>query len=148
METIHFASYGGIFFRKSQAFMKAAFKKIGLSFVDSIVLINVCEHPEIIQDQIAANLALDAAAVARSLKQMEADGLVTREIDENNQRTKKVHATAKGKKSKVYIDTVMKRWNEHALEGFTEAEKKSVIAGLLRLSRNVSSVDMDTLLRE
>ena len=29
----HFASYGGVFFRKSQSYMTAAFKEVGLSFL-------------------------------------------------------------------------------------------------------------------
>jgi DNA-binding MarR family transcriptional regulator len=129
----HFASYGGVFFRKSQAYMKAAFKEFGFSFVEAIVLINVCENPGIIQEKIAYNLALDDAAVARSLKQMESRGLLRREIDPGNQRTKKVHVLPEGCKYKMEMDRIMERWNAILLDGLPEHEIDCIVSALQQL---------------
>ena len=144
----HFASYGGFFFRKSQSYMKAAFKELGISYVDSIVLINVCEEPGIIQEKIGENLALDNAAVARSLKTMEQDGFVTRVIDVNNQRTKKVSPTQKGIDTKELVDVAMTHWNSKMLAGISESEQDVIISSLRTLRNQTMNIDMDEVLRE
>lgn len=144
----HFASYGGVFFRKSQTFMKAAFKDLGFSFVEAIVLINVCENPGIIQEKIAYNLALDDAAVARSLKQLESRGLLRREIDLDNQRTKKVYAQPEGSRSKQDMDRIMDYWNELLLEHSSPQEIESMITTLRTLRQNALDINIEQAIQK
>lgn len=142
----HFSSYGGVFFRKSQAYMTAAFKKMGLSFLEGIILINVCENPGTIQEQIAYNLALDVAAVARCLKQMESRALLRREIDVHNQRTKKTYATDLGNVNKETLDAIMQQWNEVLFEGLTDEEINEMINALFKLREISIKIDTNQVL--
>lgn len=143
----HIASYGGIFFRKSQAYIKASVKPYGISFVDTVVLINVCENPGIIQEKIAYNLALDDAAVARSLKHLESLDLVERTIDEANQRTKKVTVRPKGEKLKVRIDEIMLHWNNMFFEGFDSIDHDNIVKALFLLRERALEVNVDQAVR-
>ncbi|MDR2751486.1 MAG: winged helix DNA-binding protein [Clostridiales bacterium] len=142
----HFSSYSGVFFRKTQAYMKLAFKRLGLSFLEAIVLINVCDNPGIIQEGIANNLALDDAAVARSLKQMETGGLVRREVDESNMRTKQVYATAEGESCKKEIDFAMDHWNSIIFKNATPEEQENIVTALRRLQYKALEIDLDEAL--
>ncbi|PXX46381.1 DNA-binding MarR family transcriptional regulator [Hungatella effluvii] len=142
----HFASYGGVFFRKSQTYMTAAFKEMGLSFLEGIILINVCENPGAIQEQIAYNLALDVAAVARCLKQMESRTLIRREIDVNNQRTKKTYATDLGSVNKETLDTIMQQWNNALFESLTDEEVHNIVNTLLKLREISIKIDTNLVL--
>jgi DNA-binding MarR family transcriptional regulator len=144
----HFASYGGVFFRKSQTYMKAAFKGMGLSFVEAIVLVNVCENQGIIQEKIAHNLALDDASVARSLKQMEKKKLVHRETNINNQRAKLVTPLPGGLKQKKLIDKAMDHWNDILLKEFSEVERECIVNSLYQLREKAIKINVDEVLKE
>lgn len=143
----HFASYGGVFFRKSQSYMKVAFKNLGLSFVEGIVLINACENPGIIQEKIAFNLALDDASVARSLKQMEQSGLVSRRVDEQNQRTKMVFPEPAGTALKHQVDAVMEHWSATLLESFSAREQDEMVRVLQILREKSLTVSVEEAIR-
>ena len=58
-------SFAGVYYRKIQIYMKKAFKQLGISFDEGIILQNVNYNPGTTQDTIADNLALDTAAVAQ-----------------------------------------------------------------------------------
>ena len=91
-----FNSFAGVYYRKIQIYMKRAFKQLGISLDEGIVLPYVMGNPGTTQDSIADSLVLDAAAVARSLKALEQKGYLTRVIDENNQRRKLVTISPEG----------------------------------------------------
>lgn len=128
--------------------MKAAFKKIGFNFIDGIVLINSCENPGIIQDQIAFNLALDNAATARSLKQLESQHYVRRELDQSNLRVKRVYPEPAGIEQKKKIDEIMDMWSFAMLEDFNEKEKDCILHSLRALQNKAIHINIDALLSD
>ncbi|MFC6253647.1 MarR family winged helix-turn-helix transcriptional regulator [Secundilactobacillus hailunensis] len=136
----------GVFSRKTQAFMKAVIKKMGLKEVDAIILINVQENPGIIQDQIGHNLSVDNAMVARSLKRMEADELIKRVVDENNQRTKQVYIEPAGTKYVTQITDEMQFWDSIILEGLSDQEKTTLAANLVALKDRAEQIDIEAVL--
>lgn len=136
----------GVFSRKTQAFMKAVIKKMGIKEVDAIILINVKENPGIIQDQIGHNLSVDNAMVARSLKRMEADGLIKRVVDKNNQRTKQVYIEPAGTKYVTKIIDEMQFWDSIILEGLSDQEKTALAANLAGLKKRAEQIDIEAVL--
>ena len=101
MHTIHFGRWFGSLYRKTQTYMKESFKTLGLGFSDSIVLVTVCIHEGISQDEISSRLAIDKAVTAKSVKNLESKGLITREVNSANQRIKKVFPTSAGLATKA-----------------------------------------------
>ena len=99
-----------------------------------------------IQEQIAYNLALDVAAVARCLKQMESRALLHREIDMQNQRTKKTYATDLGIENKRILDRMMQRWNKVLFAGLADEEIDSVVHALHKLREIAIKIDISAVL--
>jgi len=126
--------------------MKKAFKQLGISFDEGIVLQNVYYHPGTTQDEIARSLVLDTAAVARSLKALEQKGYLTRVIDENNQRRKLVTITAGGVELVRRINGAMHAWDSAVFSAYDDAEDARIINGMRSLQEQASSVDIASVL--
>lgn len=60
-------------------------------------LFEIYHQKEINQEKIASRCNINKGAVARSIKKLEDEGLIKREIDDNNRRQNKVSLTSKGK---------------------------------------------------
>lgn len=148
IKNIHFGSYYGSFYRRTQFFMREVFNKFELNFTDGIILNFIHEHPGVIQDDIAHNLSLDKAAVARSLKTLEKQGFLTRDINENNQRTKIVLPSKNSIKYKKAFDKAMILWNQQMMQDLTEQEQELVIVIMEKMKTRAISADMEILLKE
>lgn len=148
IKNIHFGSYYGSFYRRTQFFMREVFNKFELNFTDGIILNFIHEHPGVIQDDIAHNLSLDKAAVARSLKTLEKQGFLTRDINENNQRTKIVLPSKNSIKYKKAFDKAMILWNQQMMQDLTEQEQELVIVIMEKMKNRAISADMEILLKE
>lgn len=141
-----FNSFAGGYYRIIQVYMKKAFKLLGISFDEGIILQNVHYNPGTTQDQIAENLILDAAAVARSLKVLEQKGLVSRVTDEKNQRRKLVTISPAGAELVNHMNSAMGAWDEAVFSDYDNAELIRVVNGMKSLYTKASSVDISSVL--
>lgn len=145
MDKVHWGMPGGVYFRKSQSFLKFALKKIDLTFNEGIILINVCENDKINQEQIANNLALDRSVVTRGLKLLEKKNLVTRKIVDNNERMKLVSATSQGVKMNEQISRFVAEWNELFFEPFSPEQTEVIKETLVLLRDRSLDIDLDKI---
>ena len=120
---------------------------MGFSFLESIVLVNVCENPGTTQELIAHNLALDVAAVARSLKQMEDRKLIRRKIDPNNQRAKMIHALQKGEIAKKEMDRITDYWNSLLFSDYSQQELEEISIVLQKIQKKAVDIDVDQVVQ-
>lgn len=141
-----FNSFAGVYYRKIQIYMKKAFKQLGISFDEGIVLQYVLHNPGTTQDSIADSLVLDTAAVARSLKSLEQKGYLTRVIDENNQRRKLVTISPPGEALALRINGAMQAWDSAVLSDYDESEAERIISGMRSLQEHASAVDIAAVL--
>lgn len=72
-------------------------------------LFEISHKKEINQDKIASRCTIDKGTVARSVKKLEDNDLVKREVDEKNRRQKKVSLTNKGEET---LNQAIKLLNE------------------------------------
>lgn len=145
MDKVHWGMPGGVYFRKSQSFLKLALKKRDLTFNEGIILINVCENDKINQEQIANNLALDRSVVTRGLKLLEKKNLVTRKIVDNNERMKLVSATSQGKKMNEQISRFVAEWNKLFFEPFSPEQTEVIKETLILLRDRSLDIDLDKI---
>lgn len=142
-----FNSFAGVYYRKIQIYMKRAFKQLGISFDEGIVLPYVMGNPGTTQDSIADSLVLDTAAVARSLKALEQKGYLTRVIDENNQRRKLVTISPEGEALAKKIHAAMQAWDDEIFRESGTDKSESVIESMRFLQQRASSVDISSVLK-
>ena len=66
----------GILYRTFLNYISKSIASKDLSFSDSVFLVNIGENEGISQEEIASALAIDKAAIARSVKNMERKGYI------------------------------------------------------------------------
>jgi len=94
----------------------------GLSFSDSIFLVNIGEKEGIGQDEIANSLAINKAAIARSVKIMEKKGYISTKKSEIDKRAKKLYLTETGIELCQYIHKLQREWLKQVLGDLTSDE--------------------------
>lgn len=146
MRSERFNSHAGIYYRKIQIYMKKAFKQIGISFDEGIILQYLLVNPGVTQDHIAEALALDAAAVARSLKSMEQRGYLLRTVDETNQRRKLTNITPVGAQVAERIIRAMDAWDNEIFKGLSDERVAALTESTSFLQRRAEEIDISSLL--
>ncbi len=75
-------------------------------------LFEISHQNNINQEKIASRCNIDKGAVARSIRKLEENGLVKREVDDENRRQKKVSLTSKGRKTLNESINLLNFWEE------------------------------------
>ncbi len=145
MRLERFNSHAGIYYRKIQIYMKKAFKRLGISFDEGIILQYLLANPGVTQDHIAEALALDAAAVARSLKAMEQRGYLLRSVDETNQRRKLTNVTPAGAQVANRIIQAMDAWDNEIFKGLSDERVAVLVESTSFLQRRAQEIDISSL---
>ena len=91
------------------------------------------------QKTIADRLDLSPATVTVTLKRMEKSGLVTRHMDEHDQRVLRVHITNKGREMFDKSEQTMIHVTEEILEGFTPEERHIFHDFIARMADNMEA---------
>ena len=146
MNQVPINSYAGIYYRRILTYMKKAFKEIGLTFEEGVILQNIMLNPSSSQDEIARALVFDTAAVARALKELEGKGYVTRIIDPDNQRKKIVSITSSGQETALKINKIMEAWDTMIFKGLKKKEKEEVVDKMRFLKDRAYDIDINELL--
>lgn len=76
-------------------------------------LFEISHQKEINQEKIASRCNIDKGTVARSIKKLEENGLVKRQIDDNNRRQNIISLTAKGEKTLEEAIKQLDEWEEY-----------------------------------
>ena len=79
-------------------------------------LFEISHQKQINQEKIAARCNIDKGAVARSVKKLEENGLVKRQIDDNNRRQNIISLTTKGEKTLEEAIKQLDEWEEYVFD--------------------------------
>jgi len=109
---------------------------LGLCFGQIPYILSTVEYGEQTQDEIAAQLQVNRAATARTLKNMEEAGLVTREENPENRRQKLVRPTERSEALVNGLQDILKEHNDVLLAGFSAEEKAQLLNLLDRVIEN------------
>jgi len=101
-------------------------------------LIQAYRYPGITQDGISANVGIDKATVARTVKQLEDAGIIMRETDEKDRRINHIYATPKGLEMREEAFRIINELHEILYQGFSESEIEVAYSLLERMKANIS----------
>ncbi|SNT52561.1 transcriptional regulator, MarR family [Bacillus sp. OK838] len=73
------------------------YKDFQLSRGQYLYLIQICEHPGMIQEKIAEMIKVDRTTAARAIKKLEINEFIKKVGDKENRKIKKLFPTEKGK---------------------------------------------------
>lgn len=128
------------FMMQRKRLISAFLKGKDLNLADSIIMMIVTKHSGYNQEKIGEVTLFDGAIIARSLKKLEAQGFVTREVDETNRRRKIVQITESGKEFGNKLRSTLKESNEEIYSGITEEELKQLDVIMAKVYANLDKV--------
>ncbi|WP_164509330.1 MarR family winged helix-turn-helix transcriptional regulator [Companilactobacillus jidongensis] len=128
------------FMMQRKRIISAFLKGKDLNLADCIIMMIVTKHPGYNQEKIGEVTLFDGAIIARSLKKLEKQGFVTREVDVNNRRRKIVQITEAGKEFGNKLRESFKDSNEIIYSGLTEDELKQLGVIMAKVYANLDKV--------
>lgn len=110
---------------------------IGQMAIAKIVL----DTPGVYADDVCRSLELDKATVAIGIKRLMAGGYISREVDEQDKRKKKLFVTPKLNKISDALNAQMSERMKKLTKGFTPSELKNFNSYLDKIKNNLLEED-------
>ena len=92
------------------------------------------------QKQLAKDLGISPAAIAVSLKRLEADGYITRDADADDCRCNRIALTEKGLGVVTQTKELFHSIDQTMVQGFDDAEMDALLASLEKIERNLQAL--------
>lgn len=113
---------------------------IGMSQARRQLLVFLSREGEISHAALQKHLSLDGATITRLVKQFEAEGVVGRRLDPQNNRYTLVSLTASGQQIVAGISAAHSVFQTRLLDGITREEQEILLRALERLRINIRTV--------
>lgn len=99
-------------------------------------LMEIFRRPGINQDELTNDLKFDKATTARSVKQLELDGYIKREVDEKDRRSYRLFPTEKGLDFQPVLQSILNDTNKVLTKGLSSAEQDQLLLLLKKVYEN------------
>ena len=116
----------GILSRAAHTFFQYQFKNLSIGHSQVMTLHFICKHNGLSQNKLVQHFGLDKSSVTSQLNILEKNGYITREIDKDDSRGRKIFITKKTNAIKDFLDTKFSSWSKILLKGFDEVEKEKL----------------------
>lgn len=113
-------------------------RRVGMSSSRLELLHELMHASEISQAELAQRLDMEGALLTRFLKQMEADGLVTRRVDPKDNRYTLVSISPSSAALIQEMDRLGDEYEAALLEGLSDAERASLVRMLKHIQNNLA----------
>lgn len=144
----HWGRYYGALYRQTQRYMREVYARFGLTYTEGVALVYIADNPGAIQDQIAHHLSLDKATTTKTLKRLEAEGFITRVVDESNQRMKRVHPLPKAQPCQEVAARAIAAFNGRILSALEPQNREAFLRNLQLVSDQAISIDCAQLAQQ
>lgn len=102
------------------------------------ILTHLLGHPNSSQREIAQVLHISPASVAVTARRMEKDGLLTRKVDEGDQRVNRLAITPLGREKAEQCFARFEETNARMFHGFSPGELEDMMDYVVRMFDNLS----------
>lgn len=135
MEYVKIIRSFGILNRTFLSYISKSLSSKDLSYSDSIFLVNIGDKEGTNQEELANSLAIDKAAIARSVKNMEKKGYLRTERSNVDKRSKELYLSESGKELYQYIQHLNHQWINHVMGDLDPDEIKAFIQTIDHISK-------------
>jgi DNA-binding MarR family transcriptional regulator len=125
----------GILYRTFLSYISKSLSSKDLSFSDSVFLVNIGDKEGISQEEIANSLAIDKAAIARSVKNMENKGYLRTERSTVDKRAKELFLTDSGDELYQFMQCLHQEWIDYVMGDLDPDEIKAFIEIIDHISK-------------
>ena len=115
-----------------------ALAPMGLKACHASYLTEICAHPGISQDKLAARICINKSNVARQAAVLEEEGFITRTPAASDKRILELHPTQKTLDLLPSISPILSQWEACLTDELTEEEKEMVERILERMKEKAS----------
>lgn len=102
-----------------------------------LYVVRICEHPGIIQEQVADMLKVDRTTAARAIKKLEMNGFIRKVNDVENKKIKKLFPTERANRIYPFLKREDEYSNQVALTGFSQEEIEMARNLLYKMRKSV-----------
>lgn len=113
--------------------------KYNINNTEQAILMLLQKSNFINQETIAKYFYMDKGTIAKALRKLEQKNMISRKINENNQREKIISITDEGMESMDLMKTVLEDWYECIFKGLTEEEMNSLNLIMEKIANNAST---------
>lgn len=111
-------------------------ERLGLPRIAFPLILRLLHQDDVSQDELAGDFLLDKGTVARTIAKLEEAGYVTRSVDDEDRRVKRVRVTDKARELEPEFRAAGRAWAEKLLDSFNSHEKQAVLGFLRRMAEN------------
>jgi DNA-binding MarR family transcriptional regulator len=131
-----FHELAGTYAEVRQAFAR----HVGMTRPRVQMLMRLWRDGETSHSDLRRILSLDGASVTRLIKEFEAEGMVSRRIDPEDNRYTLARLTPAGEQAAADLERTHQAYQVRLLDGVTPEEREIVLRALRRLSSNVERI--------
>lgn len=127
-------------------FIRRTSEKSPLHFGQFAIMKTIEQNENCTQATIAESLGVSPASVATSTKRLQKAGLITKTVDEDNLRCKRISLTDKGRSAIENQISVFREYDELIFRNFSGEEKEVLMGFLERIvgeMRDIEGIDGD-----
>ena len=112
---------------------------MGLKACHASYLTEICAHPGISQDQLAARICINKSNVARQSAALEEDGFITRTPSPTDKRIMQLYPTQKTLDLLPSLSPILRSWEACLTDDISDAEKELLERLLGRMKDKASA---------
>ncbi|ASP48949.1 MarR family winged helix-turn-helix transcriptional regulator [Cognaticolwellia beringensis] len=117
-----------------------AVEPLGLTQSRWTALIHINMHKEgVTQFELAQSLGIQMPSLTRTIKQLEAQLLITRCVDEHDKRSKNIYFTEQGRKTLHILNKKITDIKNQLYSGFTGEQLDMMAHGLIKMEKNAQN---------
>ncbi len=128
--------YLGALHRFARRYFASEMERLGLPPLAFPLLMRLKHRDDVSQEELVEDFLVDKGTVARTLADLEDAGLVSRKIDPDDRRIKRVSITEEGREVAGELKAVARTWDGRLTEGFSKEEHEQLLGFLERLKDN------------
>jgi DNA-binding MarR family transcriptional regulator len=119
-------------------------RRVGMSLSRLEVMHELLHAGEISQAELARRLDMEGALLTRFVKQMEADGLLTRRADPTDNRFTLVCLAPAGQAALEKLDALGEDFGSQLLAGLSAAELASIVRAMKHIQSNLARMQKES----
>ncbi len=130
-----------ILYRQFNLFINHELSDVELNATDLMYLGTLFSKEGITQDDLAKDFCVDKAATARSMRNLEKKGIITRQSDKDDRRVKKIYLTEKAYEYKSLMKSIKEKWMKICNTSMNENEVEQFAQNLEIITEHVKKVN-------
>lgn len=115
-------TYISVLMRQLNLFFSHELSEVEITASELMYLSQLYTRDGLTQDEMATKISVDKAATTRTIQGMEKKGLIVRDSNEKDHRSKCVYLTDKAKQMEEHIREIQKKWSDYIMQDMTVSE--------------------------